>query len=94
MKKSVNIKPSFFELIYTIQNEESISYYDHKRRILGIWEIESRISDGEEKINNIIEYYKYMEAKLKNIGSDKNDIIDNWFNCLIRLNNKSTESKS
>ena len=29
-----------------------------------------------------------MEAELKNIGCSKNDIIENWFNCLIRLNNK------
>jgi len=31
-----------------------------------------------------------MESQLKNIGCGKNDIIENWFNCLIRLNNKIT----
>ena len=28
-----------------------------------------------------------MEAELKNIGCSKNDIIENWFNCLVGLNN-------
>jgi len=31
-----------------------------------------------------------MEAELKNIGYCKNDIIENWFNCLVRINNKIT----
>ncbi|OUM70325.1 hypothetical protein PIROE2DRAFT_1457 [Piromyces sp. E2] len=35
--------------------------------------------------------YKNMEAELKNIGCGKNDIIENWFNCLVRLNNKITD---
>ena len=30
-----------------------------------------------------------MESELKNFGSSKNDIVENWFNCLIRLNNKT-----
>ena len=30
-----------------------------------------------------------MESELKNIGSSKNDIVENWFNCLIKLNNKT-----
>jgi len=30
-----------------------------------------------------------MESELKNIGSNKNDIVENWFNYLIRLNNKT-----
>ena len=40
-----------------------------------------------------------MEAELKNVECSKNDIIENWFNCLIRLNNeiinfnKSNKSK-
>ena len=35
-----------------------------------------------------------MEAELKNIGSDKYDNVENWFNCLINIYNKSTESES
>ena len=30
-----------------------------------------------------------MEAELKNIGCSKNDIIENWFNFLVRLIIKS-----
>ncbi|ORY38268.1 hypothetical protein LY90DRAFT_510921 [Neocallimastix californiae] len=81
-------KPSFYKLIYTIQFEESISYYDYQMRIKGIWRKKGRISERVDKINILVEYYKNMEAELKNIGCSKNDIIENWFNCLIRLNNE------
>ncbi|KAL6608537.1 hypothetical protein U3516DRAFT_783375 [Neocallimastix sp. 'constans'] len=72
----------------TIQFEESISYYDYQMRIKGIWRKKGRISERVDEINILVEYYKNMEAELKNIGCSKNDIIENWFNCLIRLNNK------
>ncbi|KAG4088993.1 hypothetical protein H8356DRAFT_1432363 [Neocallimastix lanati (nom. inval.)] len=81
-------KPSFYKLIYTIQFEESIYYYDYQMRIKGIWRKKSRISERVDDINILVEYYKNMEAELKNIGCSKNDIIENWFNCLIRLNNE------
>ncbi|KAG4083009.1 hypothetical protein H8356DRAFT_1383049 [Neocallimastix lanati (nom. inval.)] len=81
-------KPSFYKLIYTIQFEESKSYYDYQMRIKGTWRKKSRISERVDEINILVEYYKNMEAELKNIGCSKNDIIENWFNCLIRLNNE------
>ncbi|ORY20977.1 hypothetical protein LY90DRAFT_516377 [Neocallimastix californiae] len=81
-------KPSFYKLIYTIQFEESKSYYDYHMRIKGIWRKKSRISERVDDINILVEYYKNMEAELKNIGCSKNDIIENWSNCLIRLNNE------
>ncbi|ORY23405.1 hypothetical protein LY90DRAFT_515068 [Neocallimastix californiae] len=89
--KNLNLfvkKPSFYKLIYTIQFEESKSYYDYHMRIKGIWRKKSRISERVDDINILVEYYKNMEAELKNIGCSKNDIIENWFNCLIRLNNE------
>ncbi|KAG4086382.1 hypothetical protein H8356DRAFT_1373174 [Neocallimastix lanati (nom. inval.)] len=61
-------KPSFYKLIYTIQFEESKSYYDYYMRIKGIWRKKSRISERVDDINILVEYYKNMEAKLKNIG--------------------------
>jgi len=82
-------KPTFYELIYEIQFEDSKSYNDYKRRIEGIWGKKRRISEGVDEINTVVEYYKNMESELKNIGSSKNDIVENWFNCLIRLNNKT-----
>eukprot|EP00833_Pecoramyces_ruminatium_P009394 jgi/Orpsp1_1/1183426/evm.model.c7180000085126.1 len=60
-------KPSFYKLIYTIQFEESISYYDYQMRIRGIWRKKRRISKRVDEINIIVEYYKNMEAELKNI---------------------------
>ncbi|KAG4102931.1 hypothetical protein H8356DRAFT_1420758 [Neocallimastix lanati (nom. inval.)] len=88
LKKLFVKKPSFYKLIYTIQFEESKSYYDYHLRIKGIWRKKSRISERVDDINILVEYYKNMEAELKNIGCSKNDIIENWFNCLIRLNNE------
>ncbi|KAG4081428.1 hypothetical protein H8356DRAFT_1405325 [Neocallimastix lanati (nom. inval.)] len=69
-------KPSFYKLIYTIQFEESKSYYDYHMRIKGIWRKKSRISERVDGINILVEYYKNMEAELKNIGCSKNDIIE------------------
>ncbi|KAG4082708.1 hypothetical protein H8356DRAFT_1437536 [Neocallimastix lanati (nom. inval.)] len=81
-------KPSFYKLIYTIQFEEYKSYYDYQMRIKGIWRKKNRISERVDDIKILVEYYKNMEAELKNVECSKNDIIENWFNCLIRLNNE------
>ncbi|KAL6613257.1 hypothetical protein U3516DRAFT_798001 [Neocallimastix sp. 'constans'] len=81
-------KPSFYKLIYTIQFEESKSYYDYQMRIKGIWRKKNRISERVDDIKILVEYYKNMEAELKNVECSKNDIIENWFNCLIRLNDE------
>ena len=88
LKKLYVKKPTFYKLIYEIQFEESKSYNDYQRRIGEIWRKKRRISEGVDEINIEVEYYKNMESELKNIGSSKNDIVENWFNCLIRLNNK------
>ena len=58
---------------------EELEEFEEKKR---------RISEGVDEINIVVEYYKNIESKLKKIRSSKNDIIENWFNCLIRLNNK------
>jgi len=58
-------------------------------RIRGIWRKKRRISERIDEINILVEYYKNMEAELKNIGCSKNDIIENWFNFLVRLIIKS-----
>jgi len=63
----------------SIITKEELEEFEVKKR---------RISVGVDEINTVVEYYKNMESELKNIGSSKNDIIENWFNCLIRLNNK------
>ncbi|KAL6636066.1 hypothetical protein U3516DRAFT_733124 [Neocallimastix sp. 'constans'] len=60
-----------------------ISYYDYQMRIRGIWRKKRKILEKVDEINILVEYYKNMEAELKNIGCSKNDIIENWFNCLV-----------
>ena len=87
LKKLFENKPPFYKLICTIQSEESKSYIDYQRRIEGIWRKKIRISERVDEINILVEYYKNMEEQLKNIGCGKNDIIENWFNCLVGLNN-------
>jgi len=52
-------------------------------RIRGIWRKKRKILEKVDEINILVEYYKNMEAELKNIGCSKNDIIENWFNCLV-----------
>ncbi|KAG4090585.1 hypothetical protein H8356DRAFT_1360666 [Neocallimastix lanati (nom. inval.)] len=72
-----------------LQNlNKSISHYEYQIKIRGIWRKKRRISERVDEINILVEYYKNIEAELKNIGCCKNDIIENWFNCLVRLNNK------
>ena len=89
LKKLFVKKPTFYKLIYEIQFEESKSFSDYQWKIGGIWGKKRRISEGIDEINTVVEYYKNMESELKNIGSSKNNIVENWFNCLIRLNNKT-----
>ena len=80
-------KPSFCKLLYTFQNEESLSYNDFKMRTSGYWREKIRKSGGTEKIRNKIEKYKDMESELINNRGQKKDIIELWFKCLIDLNN-------
>ncbi|OUM57106.1 hypothetical protein PIROE2DRAFT_18006 [Piromyces sp. E2] len=61
-------------------------------------DFEKGISNAVET-NNASEFYNNhlknsINTELKNIGSDKYDIVENWFNCLINLYNKFTESES
>ncbi|KAG4088128.1 hypothetical protein H8356DRAFT_1433101 [Neocallimastix lanati (nom. inval.)] len=56
LKKLFVKKPSFYKLIYTIQFEESISYYDYQMRIKGIWRKKCRISERVDEINILVEY--------------------------------------
>ncbi|KAG4093275.1 hypothetical protein H8356DRAFT_1428801 [Neocallimastix lanati (nom. inval.)] len=73
---------NYYNNIDHITNNASESY-------LGIWRKKRRISERIDEINILVEYYKNMEAELKNIGCSKNDIIENWFNFLVRLIIKS-----
>ncbi len=76
-------KPSFYKLIFTLKNEESLSYNDYERKIGGIWKKKSRILGKTNEINELIEYYKKMESLLIYYECHRNKIIDLWLECLI-----------
>ena len=73
-------KPSFYELIYHLKREESLSYYNYKRKIEGIWKKKRRILTKTDEINDLIKKYKKKESELIDKKCDKNDIIDLWYN--------------
>jgi len=45
-----------------------------------------KILNKTEKINNLIEEYKNMESVLIKNKSNRNDIINLWYECLKQLN--------
>jgi len=69
-------KPSFYELIYHLKREESLSYNNYKRKIEGVWKKKKRILTKTDKINDLIKKYKKKESELIDKKWDKNDIID------------------
>ncbi|KAG4084312.1 hypothetical protein H8356DRAFT_1436301 [Neocallimastix lanati (nom. inval.)] len=80
LKKLFYKKPSFYELIYHLKREESLSYYNYKRKIEGIWKKKRRILTKTDEINDLIKKYKKKESELIDKKCDKNDIIDLWYN--------------
>ena len=81
-------KPTFFKLIYTLKKEESLNYSDYSRRIGGIWKKRKKVLGRTDEIDILIGYYKDLEAELIENGKDRNNIIELWFKCLKKLNNR------
>ncbi|KAL6600050.1 hypothetical protein U3516DRAFT_670119 [Neocallimastix sp. 'constans'] len=55
-------KPTYFRLIYTLNNDASLYPDTHERRMLGVWNKQKRKTlTKTNKIKNIIESYKKME---------------------------------
>ncbi|KAL6621785.1 hypothetical protein U3516DRAFT_745080 [Neocallimastix sp. 'constans'] len=82
-------KPTYFILIYKLNNDVSLYPDTYERRILGVWNKQKRkLLSKSIKLKNIIESYKKMESFL--IGNEKNrsHIAGLWFECLINLNDK------
>ena len=61
------IKPSFYELINTLNELEHLSYFDYQRKIRGIWKKKKKITTKADKISILIEKYKNTEAKCKDV---------------------------
>ena len=73
-------------MIYHLKREESLSYYNYKRKIEGIWKKKRRILTKTDEINDLIKKYKNKESELIDKKCDKNDIIDLWYKYLLELN--------
>ena len=55
-------KPTYFRLIYTLNNDVSLFPDTYERRMLGVWNKQKRKTlTKTNKIKNIIESYKKME---------------------------------
>ncbi|KAL6594232.1 hypothetical protein U3516DRAFT_788269 [Neocallimastix sp. 'constans'] len=84
----LNFLDYFEKTFLNIYNIKYWNYYNNIDHITNnasesynrIWRKKRRISERVDDINILVEYYKNMEAELKNIGCSKNDIIENWFN--------------
>ena len=62
---------------------------DYARKIGGIWQKRKKIFGRTDEIDILIEYYKDLESEYLENESPRNDIIDLWRKCLIKLNNKN-----
>ncbi|KAL6594131.1 hypothetical protein LY90DRAFT_514337 [Neocallimastix californiae] len=82
-------KPTYFRLIYTLNNDVSLYPDTYERRMLGVWNKQKRKTlTKTNKIKNIIESYKKMESLLISNERNRSHIAGLWFECLINLNNK------
>jgi len=54
-------KPTFFRLIYVLQEQGSLSNADNERRITGYWGKKARKLVRTDEINAIVKYYKNLE---------------------------------
>jgi len=82
-------KPTYFRLIYTLNNDVSLYPDTYERRMLGVWNKQKRKTlTKTNKIKNIIESYKKMESFLISNERNRSHIAGLWFECLINLNNK------
>ena len=61
---------------------------DYARRIGGIWQ-KKKIFGRTDEIDILIVYYKDLESEYLENERPRNDIIDLWMKCLIKLNNKN-----
>ena len=50
--------PSFYELRYHLKREESLSYYNYKSKIEGVWKKKKKNIKKTNEINDLIEKYK------------------------------------
>ena len=62
---------------------------DYARRIGGICQKRKKIFVRTDEIDILIEYYKDLESEYLENGRPRNDIMDLWIKCLIKLNNKN-----
>jgi len=62
---------------------------DYDRRIGGIWQKRKKIFGRTDEIDILIDYYKDLESEYLENERPRNDIIDLWMKCLIKLNNKN-----
>jgi len=83
-------KPTFYKLIIILRKEESLSYTDYEKRNNGILEKKRKIINRTDEIKDLIENHKDKEEELICKGCDENDIIELWYKCLVKLNNKNT----
>ena len=82
-------KPTFFKLLYILQKEETSIRNDYERRIAGIWKKRKSIYGRTDEIDILINYYKDLEKELNENDTDRNELIELWYKCLIKLNNKN-----
>ncbi|KAL6635881.1 hypothetical protein U3516DRAFT_732809 [Neocallimastix sp. 'constans'] len=75
-KTNLKKKTTFYKLILTLKEEESLSYNDYKKRI----KRERKLGRTDE-INALIKYYKKMEILLAKKENNKNDFVESWLKC-------------
>ena len=57
-----------------------------KREIKEFWKRKKRkIINRTDEIKALIEYHKDEEEKLMCKGCDENDIVELWYNCLVKI---------
>ena len=84
-----NKKPTFFKLLYVLRKEEDDISKEYLRLTTGIWYTKRKIIYGRSDEKDIIvRYYEDVINDLKTNNANDDEIVNQWFKCLIRLSGR------
>ena len=76
-------------MLYVLRKEENDISKEYLRLITGIWNTKRKIIYGRSDEKDIIvRYYEDVVNELKSNNANDEEIVNQWYKCLIRLSRR------
>ena len=76
-------------MLYVLIQEEDDITKEYLRLTTGIWNTKRKLIYGRSDEKDIIvRYYEELVNELKNNNANDDEIVNEWFKCLIRLSRR------